>query len=94
MIEMGISIISACLPAMWPLINTPPVERLFHSVFSAFSLLSPLRSLSQHPDHSHGTSHPFHYEHYKESSDTIPLESRTLSTREGTSAELSSDHVV
>lgn len=44
MIEMGISVVAACLPAIWPLLGKASLESMVHTVRSMFSLESMTRS--------------------------------------------------
>ncbi|KAI1382875.1 uncharacterized protein F4822DRAFT_435250 [Hypoxylon trugodes] len=46
MIEMGISVVAACLPAIWPLISKISLESMVHTVRSMFSLESIAQSAS------------------------------------------------
>ncbi|APA06872.1 predicted protein [Sclerotinia sclerotiorum 1980 UF-70] len=55
MIESGLGIIAACLPAQYGLLNTKGVQSLVASVQSAISLRS-IRSSSQHPSLENGNA--------------------------------------
>ncbi|KAI1758776.1 hypothetical protein GGR53DRAFT_205421 [Hypoxylon sp. FL1150] len=46
MIEMGISVVAACLPAIWPLLSKVSLESMVHTVRSMFSLESLAQSAS------------------------------------------------
>ncbi|KAG4029788.1 hypothetical protein MFRU_014g00870 [Monilinia fructicola] len=55
MIESGLGVIAACLPAQYGLLNTKGVQSIVASVQSAISLRS-MRSSSQHPSNENGAN--------------------------------------
>ncbi|KAB8302374.1 hypothetical protein EYC80_005800 [Monilinia laxa] len=55
MIESGLGVIAACLPAQYGLLNTKGVQSIVASVQSAISLRS-MRSSSQHPINENGAN--------------------------------------
>ncbi|KAI2628677.1 hypothetical protein GGR54DRAFT_628507 [Hypoxylon sp. NC1633] len=54
MIEMGMSVVAACLPTVWPLLGRFPVEAIFRSLRNPCNLLSPKSLPSPRSRHTVG----------------------------------------